>query len=303
MHKTKKRMLLWTAICANDVIRMSSVTCGVAVTWAEMQHGLSMAQVSITIKHHKNLDSKSLSSINTFFSTPTIFQKTPCSNRMEWTGMSSLSFRPFVRNDPGTRSLWDALLLWQVILPLCWAQRQMFVWFWVLSTCRPQLNPSPPQILDSNCTVQQLSCLTTTASHFVVATVSQCALETNLLGLHLQVLHIREICEMFYYNLWCSPDPCQVQKLSMHPPPAFSRSIKNLKAIACTSRHQLYTPSIQIVLSVIRPYKCLLLQINRKFIVISTQANGPALELRWQAAQISLGGWSRLASSDSLPLV
>lgn len=86
MHKTKKRMLLWIAVCANDVIRMSSVTCGVAVTWAEMQHGLSMAQVSITIKHHKNLDSKSLSSINTIFSTPTIFQKTPCSNRMEWTG-------------------------------------------------------------------------------------------------------------------------------------------------------------------------------------------------------------------------
>lgn len=38
---------------------------------------------------------------------------------MDWPSIhqiSSLSFRPFVRNDPGTRRLWDALLLWQVIL-------------------------------------------------------------------------------------------------------------------------------------------------------------------------------------------
>lgn len=297
MHKTKKRMLLWIAVCANDVIRMSSVTCGVAVTWAEMQHGLSMAQVSITIKHHKNLDSKSLSSINTIFSTPTIFQKTPCSNRMEWTGRPAnviIELQTVCKEwSWNPKSLRCAAALAGHPSAVLSTETNVCV---ILSAehMSPTAKPLPPQILDSNCTVQQLSCLTTTASHFVVVTVSQCALETNLLGLHLQVLHIREICEMFYYNLWCSPDPCQVQKLSMHPPPAFSRSIKNLKAIACTSRHQLYTPSIQIVLSVSRPYKCLLLQINRKFIVISTQANGPALELRWQAAQISLGGHALL---------
>ncbi len=69
----------------------------------------------------------------------------------------------------------------------------------------PTAKPLPPPILDSSYTVQQLSCLTTTASQFVIAAVSQCALETGLLSLHL--LQIREICEILHFNLSCSTDP------------------------------------------------------------------------------------------------
>lgn len=137
----------------------------------------------------------------------------------------------------------------------------------MLSTCRPQLNPSPPQILDSNCTVQQLSCLTTTASHFVVATVSQCALETDLLGLHLQVITSYPeksvkcsitICDAPLINAKYRNCPC----IPHLPSPEALKISRPLPARHVTNFTHL---QFMIVLSVIGPCECLLLQINRKF--------------------------------------